>query len=298
MLVIEGNAQLVETEEILMKLRNSQFTFQLTGSKFFGGYTEGSDLDFFTEDNVRVHIWLKDQGFTRHSTSPHGEYSDCNVAAVYGLANIHIILVLDVELKQYIQLWLFEHCNWEMMNENKTTRARLWCNAHALIFALRKTTTHDLTKTLIQSFQKDFNTLDQFCDDLLLSLKKCATPNMSHVESMFSTKTEDFIRTNKLCPSNLHNVMTMAKLAYEFVSDPVTHKFQVIKLFRDFCTERGSLDDPGLTIAKNIIQHYYDNTMTWNYFLSNNDYRKWFEHQMVHIVLKRAFRALQEKIEA
>ena len=44
----------VENLSVFKMLRQSSYTFYLTGSRYFGNYTENSDWDFFADYNTIV----------------------------------------------------------------------------------------------------------------------------------------------------------------------------------------------------------------------------------------------------
>jgi hypothetical protein len=48
---------------LLVALSNSEFEFYLTGSQFFGNYTNESDYDFFVDNNHKTLLFLSQLGF-------------------------------------------------------------------------------------------------------------------------------------------------------------------------------------------------------------------------------------------
>src|SRR5687767_8330393 len=90
---------------ILDIIRDSKFTFYLTGSRFFKMDNSKSDWDFFVLDSYEVKEWLYSQGFYEIG---HG-YSDLNTAYTFRHANfiqpfqVDVQCVKDVALKQSIQ---------------------------------------------------------------------------------------------------------------------------------------------------------------------------------------------------
>lgn len=99
---------------IVKEMRNSEFTFYLTGSRFWGNYNYQSDWDFFTQDSPEVRTWLKKFNFVEYSNDTHYS-SDDQCLSVYNFKgssepfdHIHIQVVADVEIKKIIQAILIE----------------------------------------------------------------------------------------------------------------------------------------------------------------------------------------------
>lgn len=81
-----------------------EFEFFLTGSRYFGTSTPGSDWDFFVEDTPDVIAFLEGIGFELQTDK---EYSHDRVTVnTYRLQNVEVQLVSDVGLKKRAQFLL------------------------------------------------------------------------------------------------------------------------------------------------------------------------------------------------
>ncbi len=81
-------------------LRNSQWAFHLTGSRFFGTHTDQSDWDFFIEWNDQIELWLEENEFALDSQS---YANDPLFVKVYKRDNVHVQLVDNAKIKARIQ---------------------------------------------------------------------------------------------------------------------------------------------------------------------------------------------------
>lgn len=127
---------------VLLDLLNaSNFEFQLTGSRFFGGYTEKSDWDFFVQYSPDINEFLKNIGFNIIDISS-PEWEDYQLAIEHGkclniyfssdtFKSIHVQVVSNFEHKQMLQQKLFES-NW-MKVSDKQTRKKMWALAYSLL---------------------------------------------------------------------------------------------------------------------------------------------------------------------
>ena len=107
------------TEEVLIDaLRNSEFEFYLTGSRFFLTHKPSSDWDFFTKDCEEVRRFLTNFGFRPEA----GEYSDKLTTTVYRQPFIDVQLVSDVECKRIAQ----EILRISPPSENFVSRTQTW----------------------------------------------------------------------------------------------------------------------------------------------------------------------------
>lgn len=89
----------------VMNMIESDFTFYLTGSRFWGTECCQSDWDFFTNENQMVYSWLVQNGFEIVSKST---YTDLNCSTVMQKGKIQVQLVKDAKVKNDIQNILFE----------------------------------------------------------------------------------------------------------------------------------------------------------------------------------------------
>jgi len=87
----------------VLALMNSQFSFYITGSRYFKTNTLQSDWDFFVEKNEEVEEFLIDQGFFLDSQA---SYSDPSIYKVYinPNDNVQVQVIFDVELKRLAQM--------------------------------------------------------------------------------------------------------------------------------------------------------------------------------------------------
>lgn len=121
-----------KTEQIINQLNNSEFVFQLTGSRYFKNDTHESDWDFFVESSDEVKDFLKELGFQKINPK-------CSDWADYSLGishrhyleiyfsqcrNIHIQLVGNFEHKQMLQEKL--KALPEFVRSNKKMRMYYW----------------------------------------------------------------------------------------------------------------------------------------------------------------------------
>lgn len=114
------------TEEALMDIRESQFVFFLTGSRFFETAKADSDYDFFLQDSEDVRDWLDDHAFEEVSEESL-VYPDPLTGGVYKKGEVHVQLTIDAALKRRIQECLKES---GLMHVPGIYRNKL--NAHAL----------------------------------------------------------------------------------------------------------------------------------------------------------------------
>lgn len=113
-------------ESVVSMMEESDYTFYLTGSRFFGGSNSKSDWDYFVEDSKEVRKFLENTGFwmmdKEDSTTTH--YGDASMVALYSRNDIHIQVVKDAYLKHRAQAFLTRHAN--MKSVPKICRRHLW----------------------------------------------------------------------------------------------------------------------------------------------------------------------------
>jgi len=105
-MTIVGMSRFVEmslTQQALMEIQESEYDFQLTGSRFFGTEKENSDYDFFTQDYLSLADWLRAHDFINITQVVPTNYADPLVVAIYQKGKVHIQAVNDAPLKQDIQ---------------------------------------------------------------------------------------------------------------------------------------------------------------------------------------------------
>lgn len=110
---------------VLKELAQSDRTFWLTGSRFFGTHRSNSDYDFFTQDDVDIERYLCEElGFHREW----GEsYSDPIAKSCWKKDNIHVQVVKDADLKLEVQMWLKKHPR--LLSCDKTMNKGVWTTA-------------------------------------------------------------------------------------------------------------------------------------------------------------------------
>lgn len=70
---------------VIREMDQSNFSFFLTGSRFWGNTHSNSDWDFFTDDTPEVRRWLSEHGFEHYkATSTYAGDGQCNAVFVHG----------------------------------------------------------------------------------------------------------------------------------------------------------------------------------------------------------------------
>lgn len=94
----------------LNDMQESEFTFYLTGSRFFEFSTPTSDYDFFVKNSREVNQFLADHGFVILNDVYGADYAGSdeqrepnNVASVFSKGMVHVQLVENPDLKNKIQ---------------------------------------------------------------------------------------------------------------------------------------------------------------------------------------------------
>lgn len=114
-------------------LQASDFTFYLTGSRYFDYAVDGSDWDFFVQkpltlSNALIRL-LEDSGFQEMS-APMDVYKDVNTFRVYWHPGeqIHVQIVQDATMKVRVQEILkgSEACHFVVCNGSKITQRHMW----------------------------------------------------------------------------------------------------------------------------------------------------------------------------
>lgn len=110
---------------VLKELAQSDRTFWLTGSRFFGTHRSNSDYDFFTQDSVDIERYLSEElGFRQEW----GEsYSDPIAKSCWVKDNIHVQVVKDADLKLEVQTWLKKHP--QLLSFSKELNRAVWITA-------------------------------------------------------------------------------------------------------------------------------------------------------------------------
>lgn len=116
-----------ENNSIVTALEKSEFTFYLTGSRFFGNAHEKSDWDFFTEDSGdALRDYLRRIGF-RRLDSKTTEYTDMNVIDIWENQNVHVQVIRNLHFKRKAQVLLnTKPFKAIYLAATKTRRRHLW----------------------------------------------------------------------------------------------------------------------------------------------------------------------------
>ena len=89
-----------DSATVVALLHASPIEFHMSGSRFFGGHTEGSDWDFFTKDTPETRGFLEFSGFEKLRRKYYGgNHIKNNANAVYRLGKVDVQLIDDPELK-------------------------------------------------------------------------------------------------------------------------------------------------------------------------------------------------------
>jgi hypothetical protein len=91
-------------EDILEALRDSEFEFYLTGSRFFKIHKEYSDWDFFVEENDEIHIYLSNYNFKNVSSETRYKDSETRSVWFHEEADVHVQIVKNAKLKEDAQI--------------------------------------------------------------------------------------------------------------------------------------------------------------------------------------------------
>lgn len=98
---------------IIREMEKSDFSFYLTGSRFWGNTHSDSDWDFFTDDCEAVRQWLRQNGFEHYrSTSSYAGDGQCNAVFVLGDVSdgrnlVQVQVVKSATVKNTIQRQLY-----------------------------------------------------------------------------------------------------------------------------------------------------------------------------------------------
>jgi hypothetical protein len=123
-----------KTQEVLLKLDDSHFDFHLTGSRYFGGFSQNSDYDFFVRNSEEIVAFLESIGFVKEECSNYQASIGllCDTVAIYAhpFCRIHIQLVTDTKLRSFIAHKL--DSSMIMVNADKKTKSKIWQLAYTL----------------------------------------------------------------------------------------------------------------------------------------------------------------------
>jgi hypothetical protein len=122
----------------LFSISSSDHKFALTGSRFFGGYDEKSDWDFFIKNNSDVRLFLEELGFQEEKFTGYTDELTVMVVRKYYCSckfsdnqhsddcqHIDIQLVSDFELKEKASKILRRNFRGKLPGD-KDDRKSLW----------------------------------------------------------------------------------------------------------------------------------------------------------------------------
>ncbi len=122
--------------EVLAKLESSHFEMFLTGSRFFGEFSDESDYDFFTEECGEVEAFLLDNGFVLDSLFEY--FGDPTFSKVYtfedetGKIQVQLIHPKEFSRKQLIQR-LLTTSHPHGLPRDKNLKRELWLTTHHVL---------------------------------------------------------------------------------------------------------------------------------------------------------------------
>lgn len=129
-------------ESVIQNLRNSEFKFYLTGSRFFNTAREDSDWDFFVEDDGiaierSLRSFITEEGFLNETNI---EYKDKETVAVWKHITepIHIQIVKDARLKLDAQFLIQSMgLHWQIARDGKAYSKLMWNLAYKTVRGLQ-----------------------------------------------------------------------------------------------------------------------------------------------------------------
>lgn len=126
---------------VLKSMEESQFEFFLTGSRYFGGIHEGSDYDFFVNENSGVEEWLLQHEFKLDLDSMYN--GDPTFVKVYSLnlneGSIQVQLIKHDQFakKQIVQRLLYNRYKGHGLPGDKYSKRELWNLAYSIVDTMK-----------------------------------------------------------------------------------------------------------------------------------------------------------------
>jgi hypothetical protein len=132
------NGNLTGSYLISSLVNHPDFTFYLTGSRFFNHAHSGSDWDFFAQDTFKLRGFLHQEGYKPLPHYDGNETDDLNTAVVFRrheyryadeqliYSHVDIQLQKDVDLKVVAQNILNAHFGRALRHIPKEQRKNLW----------------------------------------------------------------------------------------------------------------------------------------------------------------------------
>lgn len=112
-----------DVDNVWALLTKSPAQFHLTGSRYFGWATPGSDWDFFVQADKTIEDHLAMMGFSLVSKN---SYADPLCLGVWTHpSNVHVQVVSSIKTKKRAQAVIQEH---DLLNpyDNKQTTHKIW----------------------------------------------------------------------------------------------------------------------------------------------------------------------------
>lgn len=111
---------------VFLQMGNSEFSFHLTGSRYFGNSKQNSDYDFMVEDSPEVQQFLNVLGFKKLEIDC---YDDAATSVVFnwsqGKQSVDVQCVKNIETKLRAQELLRKMYGCELPAE-KSDRRKVW----------------------------------------------------------------------------------------------------------------------------------------------------------------------------
>lgn len=126
--------------QVLKTMEDSQFEFFLTGSRYFGGYHDGSDYDFFVIESIGVEEWLRAKDFRLDTEIQYED--DPTFAKVFtlnlgdGSIQVQLIKPEEFKRKQIVQRLLHNRYGHHGLPGDKNAQRELWHLAYSIVKTL------------------------------------------------------------------------------------------------------------------------------------------------------------------
>ena len=123
------NARQNSVEAILLSLQYHNYSFYLTGSRFFGGHIPfNSDCDLFVQGSREVMDFLRSLGFYLVDTAYDKDDQTVNVMRYHKQGNptVDVQLVKNVDVKERAQKAIQEKYLQQYLKMDKMSRRDLW----------------------------------------------------------------------------------------------------------------------------------------------------------------------------
>ena len=122
--------------QVLKAMEESHFEFFLTGSRYFGGYHEGSDYDFFVMESTGVSEWLRAKGFTLDTNAAYDDPTFSKVLQLTlddGIIQVQLIVPEEYKRKQIVQRLLRNRYGNGGLPGDKIAKRELWLLTYSVV---------------------------------------------------------------------------------------------------------------------------------------------------------------------